>query len=356
MVKKLLYLISVVMIIFTGVMFRMRPGQMFKIIPSPNNKKTVSTSKASNSKKQRTVQRKSFDISEERKVFLLKYTGSIEVIRKGVSINIRRGMTLGFKDELITGPKTVAVLSFANNSSIKVFSNSNFVITKIQSRERSDINMQYNLFELKAGALLVDFVNQGNSHFLEITSPSSKLQVRGTQFLYLHNKAKKRSQLAVREGIVKVFGSSQRSKFVLEKQGILVKNNKELGEVTNSNWVKKINWTKLSVGSGIDLYDPYGSPKVKDEWKARRARLKRKSFTQVSKNIGNAASKTKTGGLLKSVVGKVLEVGGAIAEKGVKTMKSSSPLSQVGDAAEDVKNFEEEQKKKTEFLDSLDEN
>ncbi|MFT6604732.1 MAG: hypothetical protein ACJARO_002256 [Bacteriovoracaceae bacterium] len=300
---------------------------------------------------------KAFEISEERKVILLNFTGNVEVVKKGQRVPGARGMVLGFKDEIYTSRKSVAILSFANNSTIKIFSGSAFKITKIQSRERSDSNMQYNLFELKRGALLVDFINQGKSHFLEITSPVSKLQIRGTQFLYLHNEKKRRSQLAVREGIVKVFGANpKKSKFVLENQGTLVKGDGKLEEVIEDKWVEKINWSKLARGSGIDLYDPKASNLVKDKWKKDRASKQKYTMAQVSKNVGKAASKTKAGGMIKSVVGKVLEVGGAIAEKGVSTFKKANPVSKINEVGADVKNFEDEQKKKQALLDSLEEN
>jgi hypothetical protein len=352
MIKKLFYLISVVMIVYTGMMMRMRPAQIFEVKRKTSNKTALNTPK-----KTKTFVNKSFDLSDERKVFLLKFTGPLEVKRKGVLIDVKAGMVLALKDQVITGKKTVAILSFANNSTIKIFSNSHFNITKIQNRDRSDTNMQYNLFELKKGALLVDFVNQADGHFLEIISPSSKLQIRGTQFLYLHNKNKNRSQLAVREGIVKVFGvNSKKSKFVLEKQGLLIKENAPLGEVEDVNWVKKINWKKLSLGSGIDLYNPNSSQIEIDKWKSNRKKQKQYSISEVSKNIGNSASKSKFGGLLKSVLGKVLEVGSAIAEKGVKTMKRVNPVSKINEVGQDVQNFENEQKKKIDLIDSLDEN
>lgn len=336
------------MIVYTGMMIRMRPGQMFKGKASPKAKIAEA--------KEAPVRNTAFKISQERKVILRNFTGSVEVIKKGISVDVRKGMVLGFKDEIITHKKSVAILSFANNSTIKVFSGSEFKITKIQSRERSDINMQYNIFDLKKGALLVDFVNQGKSHFLEITSPVSKLQIRGTQFLYLHNKTKGRSQLAVREGIVKVFGiDPKKSTFVMQEQGTLIKNDGMIETVTEDKWVEKINWSKLSKGSGIDLYDPKASNLIKDEWKSKRSKMQRKTISQISENVGEAAGKTKTGGMIKSVMGKVLEVGGAIAEKGVSTFKKASPVSKINEVGSDVKNFEDEQRKKQALLDSIGE-
>lgn len=55
------------------------------------------------------------------------------------------------------------------------------------------------------------------------------------------------------------------------------------------------------------------------------------------------------------MVGKVLEVGGAIAKKGAATMKSANPVSKISEVGQDVKNFEDEQKKKQQLIDSLDE-
>lgn len=353
MIKKLFYLISVVMIVYTGMMIRMRPGQMFKAKSKAKNAVVRDSSEAAASKK---VFKKSFEIDEERKVILRNFTGTISIERKGELLDVEKGMSIGFKDSIRTGKSSVAILGFANNSIIKIFSNSRFNITKIQSRERSSSNLQYNLFDLRKGALLVDFINQGKSHFLEVTTPASKIQIRGTQFLYLHNEKKNRSQLAVREGIVKVYGAeSGKSKFVVENQGLLISGRKALGDPIEDKWVEKINWSKLARGSGIDLYDPRASNQVKDAWKKRREELQRRSFSQVSQNIGNAAGKTKTGGILKSVVGKVLEVGGAIAKKGAATMKSANPVSKISEVGQDVKNFEDEQKKKQQLIDSLDE-
>lgn len=340
------------MIVYTGMMIRMRPGQMFKLKPKSKNKITLDSTK-----KTKPFQKKSFVISDERKVFLNKFTGLISVKRKGDYLKVEAGMVLGFKDQLVTGPRSVAILKFANNSTLKVFSNSQFNITKIQSRERSDINKQYNIFELKKGALLVDFINQGDGHILEITSPSSKLQVRGTQFLYLHNESRNRSQVAVREGVVKAFKrGTNKSKFVLEQQGLLVSENLPLGEVAKDKWVEKINWKKLSLGSGIDLFNPRGSKEEKIEWKKRRKRSKDFSLSQITENTGKAASNTKAGGLVKSVLGKVLEVGGAIAEKGVNTLKRANPVSKVNEVGEEMRNFEDQQKSRIDLIDSMDEN
>jgi len=352
MVKKLFLLFSVGMTVYTFYMIRMRPGQMFdnKLSKMRLGKKAKTKKKAF---QKPTSSRSSLD-EDNLRVSISKGSGDVFVRRGERSLNVENGFELKYRDQLVAGADSVVVVKFAGNSIIKLFSNSELRIGRIQHQDRSTTGTQYNFFHLERGAILVDFINRGKMHFLEITSNSAELKVRGTQFLFLHNTNKKRSQLAVLEGSVEATSVGLGdTKKVAAAQGILIKPNEVISNPRSDSWVEKIKWKKIAKGSGIDLFSHSFSEQDKADWKKRRLALEKMPVMKIlaRKKDKQKAKTANSGSLLGNVVGKVLDV----AKKGATGLKSASPVGQINEAAQDMQNFEQAQKDRIKELDSLDE-
>lgn len=351
MIKKLFLLFSVGMTVYTFYMIRMRPGQMFK---NPISK--IKMAKNTSTKK-KTFQRPSSNRSaidaDNLRVSISRGSGDVFVKRGERILNVAKDFELKYKDQLVSGKNSVVIITFAGNSIIKLFSNSELKIGRIQHQDRSATGTQFNFFHLERGAIVVDFINRGKMHFLEVTSSSAELKVRGTQFLFLHNANKERSQLAVLEGAVEAtsvgLGDTKR---VVASQGVLIKPNEVIDNPRSDSWVKKIKWPKVAKGAGIDLYSDSFSKQEKSDWRQRRLALQKMPLINkiVKKTDSGKRSQGNSGSLIGNVVGKVLNV----AKKGASGLKNVSPTSQINDAAADMQNFEQAQKDRIKELESLD--
>ena len=317
-------LFSVGMTAYSFYMVRMRPGKMFK---SPISKAATNALEKLKRVSPHASQRTSVD-HDNMVVIVSKGKGDISIERSGRLLNAEEGLELKYKDKVLTGKSSVAIIQFAGNSTFKLFSNSELHIHRIQHQDRSDTGTQYNIFHLEKGAIIADFVNRGKMHFLEVTSNSGKFQISGTQFLLVHNPKKERSQLAVLEGMVKTSSvGTGTSRMVMESNGVLVKAQQLLKEPISNGWVEKIKWTKLAKGSGIDLYDPNAPQYEIEEWKKRRVAMQKMPVQMQMAKGAQKAGKTKAGGILKNVMGK---------------------------AAQNMQNLEQAQKDRMKALDSLE--
>lgn len=346
------------MLIYTVFLIRSRPGALFdnpivnKVKNSSEKEEISKTGSVKVSHKRRTL----LD-HDNMSISFNNLIGNVSVVREGREVQIENGFKLRFKDIVKTDKSSVAIIRFAGNSILKLFSNSELFIGRVQHQDRSALNKQFTFFKLRKGAIVGDFINRGDMHLLEIESEAGRMQVRGTQFLYLYNSEKKRLQAAVLEGVVKISGTLKDSnQFIPEAQGLILEKDKAPTKPVSSGWVEKINWPKLAKGSGIDLYDPHAPEYELASWKKRRGELKKMPEGIMAKNELDKVKKSKTMGLLNSAVSKALNVGKEMAEKGAEAAKSASPVGQINEAAENMKNYEQSQKDRKNALDSIDGN
>lgn len=112
---------------------------------------------------------------------IILLAGEVKATRENEHLQAEIGLGLETGDEIITGENGIAVLEFSDNSTLKIFSNTELSFVRFkQSYDGSVVKAR---ISVKYGRIKVDANSEKKpGHRLEIESPAAVTAVRGTEF------------------------------------------------------------------------------------------------------------------------------------------------------------------------------
>lgn len=187
--------------------------------------------------------------------------GDVKVQRTSVRETGRPGMTINTGDTVITGERSLAIISFSRGSMVKMRQNTRLKVTgEIEAGRESPA-----LF-LQSGSVFSKILKREPGESYRIQTKTIVASVRGTEFFFSFGKGENSSRdlwLCVNSGKVLVsdLAGKEAPVTVAEGQGILITKGTGITPPREYPWTKNLNWNmdpdRGSVIDDTDLNSAY---------------------------------------------------------------------------------------------------
>lgn len=188
--------------------------------------------------------------SEIAKLIIVK--GNVEVVRADYTLEGKKGIKLLEDDIVITKTNSLAVISYFNDSTIKLDQNSKVMIEQMDESASESKSISLKLY-LMMGSIIMDFVNPENKKNVEVKARQVSLAVRGTQFFIgIDPEGTRDVYASVNRGKVEILGHTEDdSEFVNGGQGIVIQKGRELTRPLAFQWMRDLNWEMKNVNRNL---------------------------------------------------------------------------------------------------------
>lgn len=174
--------------------------------------------------------------------------GAVTFIHHEVEGLLQQGQKVEAGDEIITGKKDLVILSYVNDSKIKIDPGSHVIIEDL---EPAETGQRLTLF-VKLGSLMIQFFNPKKNNELQVRTSNASLGVRGTKFLLGLDEADKNLHVSVDEGSVTLMSTENDDhEMVSAGESMVMEEGRRLTKPFASQWIRKMNWSMNNNDSGF---------------------------------------------------------------------------------------------------------
>ncbi|GAB4011580.1 MAG: hypothetical protein Fur0010_06250 [Bdellovibrio sp.] len=175
--------------------------------------------------------------------------GAVKFIHNEVQGILQQGQSLEAGDEIITGKNDLVILSYVNNSKIKIDPSSHIIIDDLAPSESGH---ELTLF-VKLGNLMIQFFNPNKDSQLQVRAKNTALGVRGTRFLLGVDEIDNNVHVSVDEGDVLVMSTEEDDhESVQGGQSIVVEEGRRLTKPFVASWINKMDWSMGNTETGFN--------------------------------------------------------------------------------------------------------
>lgn len=194
--------------------------------------------------------------------------GTVKFIHEEVEGLLLQGQSVVAGDEIITGNNDLVILSYVNNSKIKIDPSSHIIIEELEPEQTGQ---KLTLF-VKLGHLMIQFFNPKKDSQLQVRAKNAALGVRGTRFSLGLDETEGHVHVAVDEGSVAVMSTEDDDHELVENgQHLVMEEGRRLTKPYAAQWIRKLDWGMGNNESGFRNHE-LRALRVK-EFLARRPQL-----------------------------------------------------------------------------------
>lgn len=165
--------------------------------------------------------------------------GNVKYIHQDIEGILQQGQKLQAGDEIITSEQSLAIISYVNNSKVKIDPSTHIIIEDLEPVESGQ---KMTLF-VKLGQLMIEFINPNKDSQLQVRARNAALGVRGTKFLMGVDDSDNNVHVSVDEGSVVVMSTeSDDHESVASGQALVVEEGRRLTRPYVAEWSKSLDW------------------------------------------------------------------------------------------------------------------
>jgi len=174
--------------------------------------------------------------------------GAVAYIHHEVEGLLQQGQKVEAGDEIITGKSDLVILSYVNNSKIKIDPDSHIIVEDLEPAESGQ---RLSLF-VKLGSLMIQFFNPKKNHQLQVRTKNASLGVRGTKFLLGIDETDQNVHVSVDEGRVAMMSTEDDDhEIIAAGESLVMEEGRRLTKPYASQWIRKLNWSMNNDVSGF---------------------------------------------------------------------------------------------------------
>ena len=174
--------------------------------------------------------------------------GAVTYIHHEVEGLLQQGQKVEAGDEIITGKSDLVILSYVNNSKIKIDPGSHIIVEDL---EPAETGQRLSLF-VKLGSLMIQFFNPKKNNQLQVRTKNASLGVRGTKFLLGIDETDQNVHVSVDEGSVAMMSTEDDDHEIIGAgESLVMEEGRRLTKPYASQWIRKMNWTMNNDVSGF---------------------------------------------------------------------------------------------------------
>jgi hypothetical protein len=214
------------------------------------------------------------------------FQGDVRIERKGVKEFARHGSLVRKGDIIHVNGNSQLIIDFGNNSKIKIFNDSIFIVNDVLKNIHDSVDHQY-LFSLKKGKVFIAYADCCYEKIVpfRMQTMMATMETKEGQFLLDTGHYGFYTKMAVKSGKVEMY-STEHSKelFVEARDGVLIDEEGRISSTKRHPWVININWSEVTRRiNNIERYDEERS----DEGKSFKEKMiiKFNNFFSNAKNI-----------------------------------------------------------------------
>lgn len=172
--------------------------------------------------------------------------GTVYYLRDGQVKNLKKSDLLIAGDVVYVKSNGFVILVYAFDSRIKVNPNTIIKISELKKNLNNFDHSKLNTFTLELGSVLVDYPNHSDEISMVIRTRRASMGVRGTQFLAALGVQDHSLRVAVDHGLIELKSLKKDTHLeVGDGQGAMIDavgHTQEPGSAESNKWVKAINW------------------------------------------------------------------------------------------------------------------